>query len=236
MVSQPPISINTDKDKINSKKAVIWDMDGIIVDTAQYHLKGWQIVFGKRGVNYTEEDYRRNTGKRSDGIIKNILGAEIAQDEITAIIGEKDETFRQLIGQTIRPFPGVLKLITSLKEHGFKIAIASSAPMENIQLITQSLKIHNRFDAIISGWQVTKGKPDPQTFLLAAEKLGVEAEDCIVIEDAISGVTASKRAGIRCIAVTNTTSREELREADLIIDTLEEITIDDLERLLNQPK
>jgi beta-phosphoglucomutase family hydrolase len=236
MVSQPPTSINTDKGKINNKKAVIWDMDGIIVDTAQYHLEGWQIVFGKRGVNYTEEDYWRNTGKRSDGIIKNILGREIAQDEIMAIIREKDETFQQLIGQNIRPFPGVLKLITSLKKHGFKIAIASSAPMENIHLITRSLRIHSRFDAIISGWEVTKGKPDPQTFLLAAKKLGVEAEDCIVIEDAISGVTASKRANMRCIAVTNTTSREELRKADLIIDTLEEITIDDLERLLNQPK
>jgi len=236
MVSQPPISTNTDKGKINNKKAVIWDMDGVIADTAQYHLKGWQIVFRKRGANYTEEDFRRNTGKRSDSIIKSVLGGGIAQGEIMAIIREKDETFRQLLGQNIRPFPGVLKLITSLKEHGFKIAIASSAPMENIQLITQSLKIHNRFDAIISGWEVTKGKPDPQTFLLAAEKLGVEAEDCIVIEDAISGVTASKRADMRCIAVTNTTSREELREADLIIDTLEEITIDDLERLLNQPK
>ncbi len=220
----------------NEVKAVIWDMDGVIADTAQYHLKGWQIVFQKRGANYTEEDFRRNTGKRSDSIIKSVLGEGIAQGEIIAIIREKDETFRQLLGQNIRPFPGVLKLITSLKEHKFKIAIASSAPMDNIQLITQSLKIDNRFDAIISGWEVTKGKPDPQTFLLAAKKLGVEAEDCIVIEDAISGVAASKRADMRCIAVTNTTSREELREADLVIDTLEEITVDDLERLLHQPK
>ncbi len=220
----------------NEVKAVIWDMDGIIADTAQYHHKGWQIVFRKRGTNYTEEDFRRNTGKRSDTIVREVLGEKIPQNEITEIIQEKDETFRQLMGQNIRPFPGVLKLITSLKTRKFKVAIASSAPMDNIQLITQSLKIHNRFDAIISGWEVTKGKPDPQTFLLAAEKLGVEAEDCIVIEDAISGVTASKRADMRCIAVTNTTSREELREADLIIDTLEEITIDDLERLLNQSK
>jgi len=211
-------------------------MDGVIADTAQYHLKGWQIVFRKRGANYTEEDFRRNTGKRSDTIIKSVLGRKIEQGEIMAIIREKDETFRQLMGQNIRPLPGVLKLITSLKEHGFKIAIASSAPIKNIRLITQSLKIHKHFDAIISGWEVTKGKPDPQTFLLAAEKLGVEAKDCIVIEDAISGVTASKRADMRCIAVTNTTSRAELREADLIIDTLEEITIDALERLLNQPK
>ena len=220
----------------NEVNAVIWDMDGIIADTTQYHHKGWQIVFRKRGTNYTEEDFRRNTGKRSDTIIREILGENMPKNEITEIIQEKDETFRQLMGQNIKPFPGVLKLITSLKEHGFKIAIASSAPMENIQLITRSLKIHNYFDAIISGWEVTKGKPHPQTFLLAAKKLGVEAEDCIVIEDAISGVTASKRADIRCIAVTNTTSREELREADLIIDTLEKITVDDLNRLLDQHK
>ena len=220
----------------NEVKAVIWDMDGIIADTAQYHHKGWQIVFRKRGTNYTEEDFRRNTGKRSDTIVREVFGEKIPQNEITEIIQEKDETFRQLMGQKIKLFPGVLKLITSLKEHGFKIAIASSAPMENIQLITRSLKIDNHFDAIISGWEVTKGKPHPQTFLLAAEKLGVEAENCIVIEDAISGVAASKRAGMRCIAVTNTTSREELREADLIIDTLEEITVADLNRLLEQHK
>ncbi len=220
----------------NEVKAVIWDMDGVIADTAQYHHKGWQMVFQKRGANYTEEDFRRNTGKRSDTIIREVLGEKIPQNEITEIIQEKDETFRQLIGQNIRPFPGVLKLITSLKAHGFKIAIASSAPMENIQMITRNLKIHNRFDTIVTGWEVTRGKPDPQTFLLAAERLGVEAEDCIVIEDAISGVTASKRAGMRCIAVTNTTPREELREADLVIDTLEEITVADLDRLLHQYK
>ena len=236
MASQPPISIDTDKGEASSKKAVIWDMDGIIVDSARHHLKGWQIVFQERGANYTEEDFWRNTGKRSDTIIKSVLGEKISPDEIMAIIREKDETFRQLMGQNIRPLPGVLKLITSLKEHGFKIAIASSAPMKNIQLITQSLKIHKHFDAIVSGWEVTRGKPDPQTFLRAAEKLGVEAKNCIVIEDAISGVTASKRAGMPCIAVTNTTPREELREADLIIDSLEEITIDDLDRLLHQHK
>jgi len=234
MTSQPQTSNNMGK--ISSKKAVIWDMDGIIVDSAQHHLKGWQIVFQERGANYTEEDFWRNTGKRSDTIIKSVLGEKISPDEIMAIIREKDETFRQLMGQNIRPLPGVLKLITSLKEHGFKIAIASSAPIKNIRLITQSLKIHKHFDAIVSGWETTKGKPNPQIFLLAAEKLGVEAESCIVIEDAISGVTASKRAGMRCIAVTNTTPREELREADLVIDTLEEITVDDLERLLHQPK
>jgi beta-phosphoglucomutase family hydrolase len=217
-------------------EAVIWDMDGVIADTAPYHLRAWQHVFHERGVSFTEADFRRNFGQRNDTIIRNVLGEEVSQGEIDAIANEKEKNFRHRVRQNIKPLPGAVELIKSLKEHGFSIALASSAPMENIRLITQSLKIHNCFDAIVSGWEVTKGKPDPQTFLLTAEKLGVEAENCIVIEDAIAGVTASKRAGIHCIAVTNTTPREDLREADLVIDTLEEITVDDLDRLLHQQK
>jgi len=217
-----------------SSKAVIWDMDGVIADTGPYHLRGWQAVFKKMGISYTAADFRHHTGKRNDSIIKGVLGEATPPDEITAIIREKDKNFRRLVEQKIRPLPGVLELITSLKEYGFKIAIASSATMENIRLVTRGLNIDNCFDAIISGWEVTRGKPDPQTFLLAAEKLGVKAEDCIVIEDAISGVTASKRAGMTCLAVTNTTPREELGEADLIVDTLEDITAADLERLLHR--
>ncbi len=220
----------------NEAPAVIWDMDGVIADTSPYHLKGWQIVLRKRGLNYTEEDFQRNTGKRNDSIAKIVLGEKTPQPEIMAIVNEKDEAFRQLMGQKIRPFPGVLKLITSLKEHGFKIAIASAAPMENIRLITRHLKIADCFDAIVSSWEVSRGKPDPQIFLLAAEKLGVAAERCIVIEDAIAGVTASRRAGMHCIAVTNTSRRQDLQEADLVIDTLEKITIADLEKLLHQPQ
>ena len=215
-------------------KAVIWDMDGVIANTAQYHFQGWQIVLRRRGSDYTKEDYWRNTGKRSDAIIKNIMGEGIPPDEIVTIIKEKDETFQKLMENGIKSFPGVTTLIQSLKAHQFKLAIASSAPMENILMVTRSLKIDDSFDAIISGWEVTKGKPDPQTFLLAAERLGIETKNCVVIEDAISGVTASKRARMRCVAVTNTTSREELKEADIITDTLEKITVANIERLLSQ--
>ncbi len=220
----------------NEVKAVIWDMDGVIANTGPYHLKGWQIVLQKTGKHYTEEAYRRNTGKRSDSILKDILGEKVTQEEIAKITQEKEEIFKQLISQNIRSYPGVIRLITSLKEHGFKTAIASSAHMGSIQLITRSLKIHNCFDAIISGWNLTKSKPDPEIFLQAIEKLGVKAKNAIVIEDAIVGVTASKRAGICCIAVTNTNPKEDLQEADLVIDSLEEITIDDLEKLLNRHK
>ena len=113
------------------------------------------------------------------------------------------------------------------------MALASSAPMENIQLLTQGLGINNCFQSIICDNDVTEGKPSPQAFLLAAQKLGVEPENCIVIEDAVAGVTAAKRAGMRCLAVTNTHPSSSLREADMVIDTLEAVSTDDLEGLLN---
>lgn len=212
----------------SSTKAVIWDMDGVIADTGPYHFKAWQTVFQKRGVNFTEADFRRNFGQRNDTIIKNTLG-EISQSEIEAIASEKETTFRKLAAQNIRALPGATELIKLLREHGFMVALASSAPMENIRLVTQTLGIENYFQAIITGQDVTEGKPSPQGFLLAAQKLGVEPKSCIVIEDAIAGVAACKRAGMHCLAVTNTHPRERLREADLVVDSLEEITVDDLE-------
>lgn len=214
-------------------KAVIWDMDGTIADTAPYHLNAWQQAFQKRGVDFTEDDFRHNFGQRNDTIIKNALGAAISQSETGAIARKKEETFRKLIRQNIRPLPGAIKLMNSLREHGFKIALASSAPIENIRLLTQGLGIDNHFQTIVSGRDVTEGKPSPQGFLLAAQKLGVAPENCVVIEDAIAGVTAAKRAGMHCIAVTNTHPKETLGEADLIVGTLEKVTTDDLEELLN---
>ena len=213
-------------------RAVIWDMDGVIADTAPYHLPAWQEVFQKSGVKFTEEDFRHTFGQRNDTIIRNALGEEVSQDEIDAIASEKEESFRRRIGQNLKPLPGVIKLIESLTRHGFKLALSSSAPIENIQLLLTGLGIHTYFQSIISGGDITEGKPSPQGFLLAAQKLGVEPGDCIVIEDAIAGVAAAKRAGMRCLAVTNTHPRTSLTEADLIIDTLQEVSIDNLEGLL----
>ena len=214
-------------------KADIWDMDGVIADTASYHFKAWQEVFHGRGVNYTEGDFRRNFGKRNDSIIRDILGEETPQSEVDTITREKEETFRKVIGQDIKPFPGAVELLKSLREHGFRLALASSAPIENIRIITEGLGIDNYFHSIVTGRDVAEGKPSPQGFLLAAQKLGVEPKDCIVIEDAIAGVTACNRAGMRCIAVTNTHPGEKLAEADLVVDSLGEVAVDDLEELFN---
>jgi len=214
-------------------KAVIWDMDGVIADTGPYHFKAWQMIFQERAVNFTRKDFNRQFGQRNDTIIRHTLGEQLLQNEVDAIAHEKEEAFRKLIRQNVQSLPGAISLMKSLADYGFKIALASSAPMENIHLVTESLGINNCFQAIVYGREVTDGKPSPQAFLLAAEKLGVEPEHCIVIEDAIAGVTACKSAGMRCIAVTNTHPGDKLAEADLIVDTLETISPNDLVRLIN---
>jgi len=217
----------------SSARAVIWDLDGVIADTAPYHQRAWQETFRKRGVKFTEEDFRQSFGLRNDTIISNILDKEISQEEISGIAKEKEESFRRGIRDNIKPLPGVIKLIKSLDADKFQQAIASSTPQENIRLVTEGLDIRNYFQVIIGDEDVSEGKPNPQVFLLAAERLEVEPKHCIVIEDAVAGVSAAKRAGMRCLAVTNTNPRNNLKEADLVVDSLEVITMSDLEGLLN---
>lgn len=217
-------------------KTVIWDMDGVIADTAPYHLEAWQEVFQKRGVTFVEEDFRRTFGQRNDTIIKSTMGEETPPDEIGAIAGEKEADFRRRIGEKVKPLPGVIELLRSLQEHRFKMALASSAPIENIQLLSRSLGISSYFQSTICDTDVTEGKPSPEGFLLAAKKLKVEPDRCIVIEDAPAGITAANRAGMRCLTVTSTHPRSCLTGADLIVDTLQAVSAGDLEGLINRQR
>ena len=214
-------------------KAVIWDMDGVIADSGPYHLAAWQEIFGQKVVKFTAADFKHSFGLRNDDIIRNTLGKDISQAEVDAIAGEKEITFRRLAGDKIKPIPGALELLRLLKDNGFSMAIASSTPAENIELVTGTLGIADSFQALVTGHDVTEGKPSPRVFLLAAQRLGVEPANCLVIEDAVAGVTAARRAGMACLAVTNTHSRQKLSQADLVVDSLEKVTIDDIKGLGN---
>jgi len=214
-------------------EAVIWDMDGVIADTGPYHLKAWQETFRKRGVAFSEEDFRRHFGQRNDTIIGDTLGAGTPIAEVQAIAAEKEDRYRQLVSQQVAPLPGAIELIKSLVAKGVKMAIASSAPMENIQLVTGSLGLADCFQAVVWGGEVTEGKPSPQGFLLAAEKLGVEPGNCLVIEDAVAGVAAAKSAGMKCLAVTNSHPAERLTKADLVVNALSEVTVNGITALFH---
>jgi tRNA threonylcarbamoyl adenosine modification protein YeaZ len=216
-------------------KAVIWDLDGIIIDSAPYHFKAWQRVFSTRGIDFSKKYFRQTFGQRNDAIIRGILGTKVSLGEIEAISSEKEADFRRGIVEKLKPLPGVITLMNSLVREDVRMAIASSAPRENIELISNRIDIARCVQVVISEDDVTKGKPDPQGFLLAASRLGVEPKNCLIIEDAVAGVTAAKWAGMRCLAVTNSNTRDSLREADLVVDSLEEVAIGAIQRIFGYP-
>lgn len=215
-------------------RAVIWDMDGVIADTADFHMTAWQETFRKRGVEFTEEDFRHTFGQRNDITIRGVLGKDVSQEEIDRIGEEKEADYRQRIRQNIRLLPGVITLLKSLAGSGFRQAVASSAPLENVKQILTSLEIESYFGSVISEKDVSESKPSPQAFLLAAQRLGIKPVCCVVIEDAVAGVTAARRSGMRCIGVTNTHPRESLKKADLVVSSLEAVCVTVVEDLLNR--
>jgi beta-phosphoglucomutase family hydrolase len=215
----------------NKLAAVLWDLDGVIADTARYHYLAWQDVFKERGVNFTWPDFMKLFGRRHDAIIRFALGDNLTPEEFDAITERKQSTYRRLVAANIVPLSGAIELMKKLKEHGIKSAIASSAVPENIDVILGGLGIKDYFQAIACGTEVKEGKPSPDIFLRAAEKLGVRPADSVVIEDAIAGVAAAKKAGMKCVAVTNSHPRQDLKNADLIVDSLEKVDIADLTKL-----
>lgn len=201
-------------------KGVIWDMDGVIANTGPIHFKAWRNLALEKGVNLTEEEFRKTFGMRNPDILKKLFG-ELSEEQINSLSFKKEENFRSLAEQGIEPLPGVVELIQKFKKANFKQAIASSTPLENINLILRKLKISNFFETIVSDEDVTYGKPDPESFLIASRRLGLKPEECLVIEDSSAGVKAGKSAGMKVIAVTNTLPKEKLLLADLIVDTLD---------------
>ena len=218
----------------NKLEAVIWDMDGVIADTIEYHHQAWKEEFARKGIEYTEEHFLRFFGQRNDTIIKDALGADISPEEMAAINNAKQANFRRRIGSDIRPLPGAVELIKSLHKRGIRQAIASSATPENIAVIIRALGIESCFQAIAFGSEVPEGKPSPQIYLLAAERLGVKPAGCVVFEDAVAGVAGAKSAGMKCIAVTNSHPEEKLQKADLVVKTLEDVSIDYLTALFRR--
>ncbi len=217
------------------QRGVIWDLDGVIADTAKLHYAGWRDVFKARGVEFSWEDFMHTFGLRNDSTIRMVMGKDKTDSEIEVISNEKEEKFRDEARLHLEPFPGVISLMAQLSKHKFKQSIASSAPLENVELVLKVLGISQFFQAIVSAEDVSKGKPDPEVFLTAASKLGIKPECAVVVEDAVAGAQAAKSACMKCIAVTNTHAAEKLGQADLVVGSLEKVDVHKVEQLLVRP-
>jgi beta-phosphoglucomutase family hydrolase len=208
-----------------SKKTILWDMDGVIADSYFLHFAAWQETFTKRGIKFTEEAYTKLFGARNDFIISAIIGRELPERDVKIMVQEKEENFRRKATGNIKPFPGSIRLLNAIKKGNFKLGLVSSAPKDNIDLILNELNLEEIFDCVVFGQEVSESKPNPQVYLLAAKKLQVAPKDCVVIEDSPFGVKAAKSAGMKCLAITNTHPQQKLEEANKVVDSLESVDL-----------
>jgi beta-phosphoglucomutase len=213
-------------------KAVIWDMDGVIADTGAAHFAAWRQVMAELGCPFDEADFRRIFGLVNPDAIRLLLGKTVSSHEIARIIERKETLFREAVQVHVSPLPGVETWLERLRQQGYRQAIASSAPRANIEVLLHVLNIGPYFQATVAADDVTRGKPDPSIFLRAAATLGVSPARCVVVEDAIAGVQAARRAGMVCLAVATTQPVERLRDADLVVKRLTELAGDAFEWLL----
>ena len=224
-----------------STHAVIWDVDGTLVDTADLHFAAWVRLARELNKPFTRADFAATFGRRNREIIGTLFGTTYTAQEIDALGVRKEDYYKAAARQGVELLPGVRKLLEDLHAAGFKQAIGSSAPRGNIDLILGLTGTENVFDAVVSEADTQRGKPDPQVFLVAAAKLGVAPTNCVVMEDAVAGVQAAKAGGMKCVAVTfvGHHAPELLKQAgaDLVVKSLEEVSVASIQQLiLDRPR
>jgi beta-phosphoglucomutase len=215
-------------------KSVIFDMDGVIVDSHPAHRRAWQKFLQTLGKTVSESDLKYILdGRKRTEILAHFLG-DLSEDEIQEY-GRRKDAFFQQISLEIKPVPGVLELLDDLREHNIAVALATSAGQSRTSTTLHRLRIRGHFNVIVTGNDVTQGKPDPAIYRLACRKLQVPPEHAIAIEDAVSGVRAAKAAGLHCIAVGGHESQNTLRTAgaDYYVRDFVGVCFADLESLLS---
>jgi beta-phosphoglucomutase family hydrolase len=210
-----------------TKWFAIFDWDGVIVDSSNQHEEAWHLIAAEKNRPLPEGFFRRSFGMKNEKVITELLGWTNDPADIQSLSLRKEELFRELIGrQKLVPLPGVLTLLTNLKERGVPCAVASSTPWKNIDCVIDLLGVRSFFQALVCAEDVTVGKPDPDVFLKAAAKLGASPECCVVFEDAHVGIEAAKRAGMRVVAVATTHPAETLSDADHVYRWLTEVELE----------
>lgn len=195
---------------------VIFDMDGVLADTREFHLRSFQELGAEHGVPMTAEQFQVMFGLENSKFLPIMFGRELSPELIRQMADWKEARYRELIADQLSLLPGVHEVIAWLKSRGLPIAVASSAPRQNIQQILHSTGVEDLFDAILSCEDVTRHKPEPDVFLLAAERIQRSADRCWVIEDSLHGIQAAKSAGCQAIAVATTHPASELGPADTV--------------------
>ena len=212
---------------------VIFDMDGVLVDTGWAHRQAWFDLAAQEGLAMSDEFFRKTFGMQNNAILP-LMQPGISEAEMTRLSDWKERRYREVVQERPELAAGTETLLKDLKQHGFRLAIGSSAPPENLEVFWNGCGLVAYFDARVTNEEIRESKPSPETFLRAAQKLGLPPERCAVIEDAVPGVQAGRAAGMTVVAVTTTHSRDKLADADYVVDDLTCLKATDFLKLLRK--
>ena len=219
----------------NHPIGVIFDWDGVIIDSHNQHELSWQRLAKEYNKDLPNNFFKETFGMRNESIIPKFFNNWIDTNnnkEVKILADRKEEIYRQIITQNgITPLEGVKELLASLKSQKIHCSIGSSTPIKNIETVINIIGLSNYFDAITAAEDVSNGKPDPEVFLKASKKIGIPPENCIVFEDAHVGIQAAIAAGMKVVAVATTHGIDQLSKAHLAVESLEKIKVEGLYKL-----
>lgn len=211
---------------------LIFDMDGVIVSNHEYHFLAWQKLAEKRGVEITEEYYRLHmNGRTIDDLVRRVFELDVTREEAREIGLEKELIYRELYEAHRAPTPGLLTFLRLAQDLEIPMIVGTSAPFQNVEFTLDGLDLRKYFLGVVDDSMVTLGKPNPEVYLKCAEAIGRKPQNCIVFEDAVSGIKAGKDAGAKVVGLATSHKREEI-SADLIIDDFQNFTMQDVKSVL----
>jgi len=217
-----------------SCKAVIFDMDGTLIESTNADFLAWQKVFLDYGKNLTFNDYSPLLGKRSVAVVKDLLKITTEEDQANALSNKSKYFFQVIEQQGLKTVPFATEFLQHLKSLDIPIALATSSRREKTKGVLQKVKMLSYFDVLVTAEDVIKGKPFPDVFLKAASLLEIPAEHCLVFEDAVSGITAAKSAGMKCVAISSNSDSQLLEQADMVIENFGNLNFETLCNKLNK--
>ena len=218
-------------------KAVIFDMDGVLVDTNPHHRTAWRQYYERNGKPLSDADFIQHvSGKHNADIVAHLFaGQTLTPEEVHRLSLEKEALFRELYQPDITPVAGLVPFLKTLKEAGLKLAVATSAPAENLDFVMDTLNIRSYFDALLNESMVNHPKPDPEIYQKAMEMLGAEPADCVIFEDSMTGIQAAKASGATVVGMATTQTSDELYPfVDDVAHDFTAITLDRLNELVKE--
>jgi beta-phosphoglucomutase len=219
---------------VKNPPAVIWDMDGVLIDSGDLHYYTWRDALGEElGLPLTRSKFDATFGTDNFNTLAQFIGREPSPQELARLAGRKEAAYRKGMRQHVYPIQASIQMVERLHERGWKQIVATSAPRENVLAMMDVFGFDRWFGSYVCVDDVARGKPAPDIFLKAAERLGADPSACVVIEDSTAGVHAARSAGMACLALLTTHPAESLQAADRIVESLAGLTPDDLAALAN---